>query len=309
MLSISMEERMPSSVEHTARKLRRTFYICVLNFKGGVGKTTTSINLSDYFARRGYRVLLVDCDLQANSGSGLLKEIQRPTLTDVIKGQVSLYKAIRQVRENLFLLPSDSNLDTAAKHIISSGMGGYTLLNRSLKLLEKSKQLADFEKKGEIPAQPPFLTLTECVFDLVIFDNAGLSAVTESALYSSDAMLIPVEMQYFSYEGIFIMIEKLQQVMESMNHELDILGIIPYNIDNRMNLTKSYFRSLAASFAEEVTFEVHTDASVGYAQAAAKTIFEFDPKCKAAQDFTTLGNEILERVASTLKQEEEEAQR
>src|SRR6266516_350683 len=309
MLSISMEERMPSSVEHTARKLRRTFYICVLNFKGCVGKTTTSINLSDYFARRGYRVLLVDCDLQANSGSGLVKAIHRTTLTDVLHGQVSLYKAIRQVRENLFLLPSDSNLDTAAKHIISSGIGGYTLLNRSLKLLEKSKQLADFEKKGETPVHPPFLTLTECVFDLVIFDNAGLSAVTESALYSSDAMLIPVEMQYFSYEGIFIMIEKLQQVMESMNHELDILGIIPYNIDNRMNLTKSYFRSLAASFAEEVTFEVHTDASVGYAQAAAKTIFEFDPKCKAAQDFTTLGNEILERVASTLKQEEEEARR
>lgn len=292
---------MSSANGHILRKLKRTFYLCVLNFKGGVGKTTTSINLAAYLASLGYRILIVDCDLQANSGSGLLEEITGPTLTDVIKGQVSMFRAIRQVRDHLFLLPSDSDLDSAAKHIISSGMGGYTLLSRSFNLLEKGKQLNEFERAGNsLSVVPPFLPIEECVFDIVIFDNAGLSAVTESALYSSDAMLIPVEMQYFSYEGIFIMIEKLQTVMESMNHELEILGIIPYNIDNRMNLTKEYFKSLAASFAEEVTPEIHTDASIGYAQAKAKTIFEFDPKCKAAQDFTILGDEVLRRIKALL---------
>ncbi len=128
-----------------ARKLSRAFYVCILNFKGGVGKTTTSTHLAYYLSViLGYRVLLVDCDMQANSSSGLTKEMDGATLTNVLKGEVPLHHAIRKVRENLYLVPADYDLDTASKHIISSGMGGYTLLSRSLKALEKGKQLPEF---------------------------------------------------------------------------------------------------------------------------------------------------------------------
>jgi chromosome partitioning protein len=261
------------------RRLRRTIYICILNFKGGVGKTTTAIHLGYYFALKlGYRVLLIDCDFQANSSSGLLQEIEAPTLTHVLRGEEPLHKAIRPARENLFLVPADSDLDTAAKHIISSGMGGYTLLSRSLKALEKGKQGEEYQ------------------YDIVIFDNASLNAVTESALYASDAMVIPVEMQFFSYEGLYVMIEKLNNVMENIGHELDILGIIPYNIDERMKMTRQYYQRMIKQFETEVTSAIRTDATVVYAQGKAQTVFEYDERCNAAKDFQVLGDELHTRI-------------
>jgi len=282
------------------RKLPKTFYICVLNFKGGVGKTTTSTHLAYYLATiLGYRVLLVDCDMQANSSSGLTKEIDGATLTNVLKGEIPLHHAIRKVRENLYLVPADYDLDTASKHIISSGMGGYTLLSRSLKAMEKGKQIPELDKKFD-HSQSPLTPLNECIFDIVIFDNAGFSSTTESALYASDSILAPVEMEYFSYEGIFMMMDKLESTMASMGRELDVLGVVPYNIDERFKMTRSYSVSLKKEYEIETTVPIRTDAAVKYAQPKAQTVFEFEPTCNAAKDFKALGDQILERIKESL---------
>src|SRR2546421_9923673 len=93
---VNIQERISMSIE---RSLSRTFSICILNFKGGVGKTTTATHLAYYISViLGYRVLLIDCDMQANSSSGLTKEIDGATLTNVLKGEVPLHHSIRKVR-------------------------------------------------------------------------------------------------------------------------------------------------------------------------------------------------------------------
>lgn len=274
------------------RTLPRPFYFCVLNFKGGVGKTSTAIHLAYYFSViLGLKVLLIDCDFQANASSGLLKEIESPTLTDVISNRVPLHKAIRPAREDgLYLLPSDSDLDKASKHIVSSGMGGYTLLKSSLDLLEQGKQLREFDKKESFAGGDQYQ------FDVIIFDNAGLTPVTESAMYASNAMLIPVEMEYFSFEGLYVMKEKLDEVMSSMMHELDVLGIIPYNIDERFKMTRDYSRLIQQDFQTEVTPAIRTDATVKYAQSHAQTVFEYDVNCHASEDFARLGDALFQRI-------------
>lgn len=278
------------------QKLPRTFYFCVLNFKGGVGKTSTAIHLAYYFSViLGLKILLVDCDFQANASSGLLKEIESPTLTDVIKGEVPLHKAIRPAREDcLYLLPSDPDLDKASKHIVSSGMGGYTLLRSSLELLEKGKQLREFDKKETFTGGDQYH------FDVVIFDNAGLTPVTESAMYASEAMLIPVEMEYFSFEGLYVMKEKLDETMSNMRHELDVLGIIPYNIDERFKMTRDYSQLIRKDFQTEVTPAIRTDATVKYAQSHAQTVFEYDVNCHAAEDFARLGDVLFQRIQDSI---------
>jgi len=105
--------------------------ISVLNFKGGVGKSTLATNLGHALALRGVPVLIIDCDLQANA-STLLPEPTTPTLTDVLMGRAALPEAIRQAREDLWIVPADKNLDQAAKHVASEGMRGYYRLRKGL---------------------------------------------------------------------------------------------------------------------------------------------------------------------------------
>jgi chromosome partitioning protein len=176
-------------------------------------------------------------------------------------------------------------------------MGGYTFLKRSLNLLEQGKQLPEFEKKE------PITNPEEYQFDIVIFDNASLTPVTESAFYSSDAMIIPVEMEYFSFEGLYAMNEKLGEVMADMNHELEVLGIIPYNIDGRFKMTHDYSKLIGNDFEAEVTSPIRTDATIKYAQSHAKTVFEYDVNSNAAADFAKLGDEIEQRIQEILNKE------
>ncbi len=297
--------------EGIIRRLLRTFYLCILNLKGGIGKTTTATHLAYYFACiLGYRVLLIDCDMQANSSIGLTTELDGPLLTNVLQGEVPLHHAIRKVRENLYLVPSDRTLKEAAKHIISQGMGGYTLLQRSLKALETGEQLKMFHAKFPLAStRSPFVPIEECIFDIVIGDNAGLTPVTEADLFASDAILSPVEMEYFSYEGVFVMMEMLEEVMNNMGRDLDILGVIPYNIDERFKMTDKYRISLKKEYEVEIAHPIRTDAAVKYAQPKAKTVFETEPHSNVAHDFQILGDQILARIQEDLLIEQQEAGR
>jgi chromosome partitioning protein len=288
-----------------ARRLLLTYYLCILNLKGGIGKTTTATHLAFYFATRGYRVLLIDCDLQNNSGKVLTRDLDPPTLTNVLKGEVPLHHAIRKVRDNLYLVPADLKLREASKHITASGIAGYTLLQRSLKALEKQKQLPEFNKNFSVAdyhPTAPFIPLEECVFDIVVFDNASLPAATEAALYACDAILSPVMMNYLSYDGLFEIMEELENIMAGMGKEMEVLGVIPYALDGRFKITETYHLSLKKAYEIEVTVPVRTDSEVLYAQPKALTVFETNPTSRVAQDFRDLGEQVLQRIQESIQE-------
>ncbi len=97
-----------------------------------------------------------------------------------------------------------------------------------------------------------------------------------------------------------MMMDKLEATMASMGRELDVLGVIPYNIDERFKMTKSYSVSLKQEYDIEFTVPIRTDAAIKYAQPKAQTVFEFEPTCNAAKDFKALGDQILERIKESL---------
>lgn len=238
--------------------------ISILNFKGGVGKTTTAINLSHALALEGAHVLLIDCDMQGNS-STLLETVEEPTLTHVLRGQAQLPAAIRQARPNLDVIPADTNLNKASNYIISEGRPAYYNLRKAIKALDK--------------------------YDYVFFDHSpNYNAVTESALLASDEMLIPCELSPFAVEGLLKMFEKLEETL--VEHSLDITGIIPLKLNRSISMHISYMEDLRNSFDGQVLSPIRTDTAVGKAQSYHMSLFEYDAqekqRSKATDDFKEL---------------------
>jgi len=237
--------------------------VSVLNFKGGTGKTSLSTNLSYALALAGKRVLLVDCDLQRNASSLEQDPGEGPTLTQVLKGQASLVQAVRSIRPNLDLIASDNDLDTAASHITSTGARAYYILRNA------TKQLAGY--------------------DFLLFDHSpSYSPVTETALLASDEMLIPCELAPYAVTGLLDMINKLTEVLNGLDHEVSITGIVPFKLDQRYSMTEIYLSSLKKRFGDLVVHAVRTDATISRAQSLHQTVFEYDPRSKAADDFNVL---------------------
>jgi chromosome partitioning protein len=240
-----------------------------LNFKGGVGKTSLATNLSFALTLRGARVLLVDCDRQKNSTS-LLPDDRRdpPTLTEVLQSKASLQDAIRPARENLDVLPSSGDLQEAAKHILMTGMRAYGALKNAVARLQG--------------------------YDFVIFDHSpSLSSITETVLLASDEMLVPCQLEPYAVEGLIDMINKLGDTLTGLDHEVDLIGIVPFRLDKRYAMTKEYLDSLKEHFGERILHPVRTDGTVSRAQSVGQTVFEYDPKSNAAADFMALATILV----------------
>jgi chromosome partitioning protein len=253
-------------------QLRR---ISILNFKGGAGKTTLATNLAHALAIKGQRVLLVDCDRQRNSSS-LLEEQREPNLTQVLKGQASFTDAIQQARENLYVIPSGKDLNTANDYIVATGLRAYNTLKNATKNLQN--------------------------FDFVIYDHSpSYSRITEVVLLASDEMLIPVPLEPYAFDGLLDMIETLGETLTALDHEVDIAGIVPFELDERYKMTGIYLKSLHKNFAGQVINSVRTDTDVKRAQSNQQTIFEYAPKNKgAAQDFRDIADLLLQRKGVTV---------
>lgn len=233
--------------------------ISIINFKGGVGKSSLAMNLAHLLTLRGYQVLLIDCDLQANSSS-LLATSEPPTLTHFLQGQAQLSAVVRPAREGLYVIPSDRDLNIAAAYIHARRSAYYTLRD------------AVWQVHG-------------C--DFVLFDHApGYTPVTEAALLASREILIPCELEPFAVQGLFNMFQKLEQTMS--DHRLTTTGIIPWKVDRRYLMTIKYLSDLKKAFGQLVAPLVRSDATIPRAQSIAQTIFEYNPKCRAAQDIAEL---------------------
>ena len=242
--------------------------ISILNFKGGVGKTSLSTNLAYALMLQGKRVLLVDCDIQANA-STLLLERNIPTLTNVLKGESPLIKAIQSAREGLDIVPSDRELNTAANYILASGMRGYHVLRNA------TRNLAGY--------------------DFLLYDHSpSYGPITETALLASDEMLIPCELSPFSVQGLVDMIGKLTETLGGLDHEVGITGIIPFKRDQRYSMTAMYISSLQKRFGGLVIHSVRTDATVARAQSLGQTVYEYDPTSKVCEDFTEIARLLVD---------------
>lgn len=243
--------------------------ISILNFKGGTGKTSLVTNLAYALTQQKQRVLVVDCDLQANASS-LLPEQREPTLTHVLKGNASFTDAIQTAREGLDILPADNKLNTAANHIVATGIQAYNTLRRATRNLEG--------------------------YDFLLFDHSpNYTAITETALLASSEMLIPCELAPYAVSGLINMITKLTETLGDLDHEVDITGIVPFKLDQRYSMTGIYLSSLQKRFGELIIHPVRTDSTIARAQSLNQSVFEYDPKSKAVEDFTTLAQLLLSR--------------
>ena len=243
--------------------------ISILNYKGGVGKTSLSINLADELRRNGKVVLLVDCDRQRNASSIIPADTQiGATLKEVLMGQATLVDAAYEARPNFYVVPAHKDLEQAAKHLTISG----TRTLKTLKYAVAGLEDVDFVVYGHAPSYSP---------------------ITDAVLLASTEMLIPVELETFSINGLVDMIEKLTDTLAELEHEVAITGIVPSNLDYTKSMTNLYLDSLKKTFGARVTTGIRTDAQISKSQSMAQSVFEYNPASKGAQDYKAIAQLLL----------------
>lgn len=249
-----------------------TQIIAVLNQKGGVGKTTTAINVAAYLAKQGNSVLLVDLDPQANSTSGLgLQRSEGEAGTyEVLLGTVPIDGVIKQARENLYIVPTDPRL--AALEI---ELAGQTQRESALKR-----------------------ALGATTHDYILIDcPPALSLLTVNALTAADSVLIPVQSEYYALEGLSQLLQVVQMVRSSLNPSLELLGVVMTMYDPRTSLSGQVRREVERHFGDKV-FDTVIPRNVRLAEAPSygKTILDYDRHSKGAKAYKKLAKEVHKRV-------------
>lgn len=248
--------------------------IAVLNQKGGVGKTTTAINLGAYLAKEGHSVLLADLDPQGNSTSGLGLDKQKlnHTLYDVLFSRVQAHDAIQKVTPKLFILPSNANLAGAEVEMV--GMQGRELLLRNV--------------------------LGNLDFDYILIDcPPSLGLLTINALSAANRVLIPVQAEYYALEGLSQLLNVIQQVRQALNPGLDILGVLITLYDSRNSLSQQVHKELENYFGNKL-FKTIVPRNVRLAEAPSfgRTIVEHDKWSKGARAYKALAKEVEKRTVN-----------
>jgi chromosome partitioning protein len=254
--------------------------ISLVNQKGGVGKTTTSINLSASLALLGKKVLMIDLDPQGNAttGIGINKGDIDKSIYDVLIDQATIPEVIVKTKfKNLFAIPATINL---------AGV--------DIELLGKSRVEPGFTKAHQLKK---YLDPEKENYDYIIIDcPPSLGIITTNALTASDSVIIPVQCEFFALEGIMQLLNTIMLAQKNLNPQLDIEGVILTMLDSRTNLGLEVVEDIRSYFKERVYNTIIPRLiRLSEAPSHGKPIISYDPKSRGSEAYINLAKEVIER--------------
>lgn len=238
--------------------------LAIYNQKGGVGKTTTAINVGAALADAGYKVLLIDLDGQCSLTKSLAIDQQAGTATDLLSGDTPEPQTTEDINGRYYVIPAENDIYTV-------GLSGTDQLKKALRKYNK--------------------------FDYILLDcPPALSAVTTNALAAANKIIIPMQAEYLAMESVIDTVNTLQQAQKRINPQLVLSGVVITRYDNRLGISKEIAEQTAAYFKDKMfNTRIRNNVALVEAQANSQDIFIYKPKSNGARDYKALTEELLNR--------------
>ena len=246
--------------------------IIFLNQKGGVGKTTTAVNVGSALAREGYKVLLVDLDSQGNLSSAVSADTSRPGIYEILAGEADLSAVQTTPVDGLFCLSGGINMAGLAIELVDEDNREFFLRNA----------LSSFDDK----------------YDYIFADcPPALDLVTMNALCWANYVIIPMQCEYFAMEGLNLLLRTVNSVKKRLNPALDVLGIVFTMYSKRANLNNEVVEDISTYF-KDLVFETKIPRNVRLSEAPSHglPINAYDNSCSGAKAYAALAKEVISRA-------------